>query len=580
MWGGIGLHHLLAVGQSAEEWSVVDYKPPTVPIFGWLREYQKPWLVRDVIAGFTVWGLIVPEGMAYASLAGLPPQAGLYTVLVSLIAYAVFGTSRHLVVAGTSATAALVGSTIGALKPADAVVYAKLAAALVLLVGLLFLLAGLAKLGFVAQFLSRPVMEGFVFGLALFVAVGQLNKLFGVSKGHGNTFQKLWHVISELGSANWWAFAIGAVALVALFVLPRLSKRLPVGLVVLIAAIAVSGAMDLAGRHGVEVVGKLPKGLPSIALPHVGLSALWTLIPAAAGIVLVAYSEALGVAESFAARHGYEIDPNQELVSFGVANLASGLLGGLVACGGMSSTAVNDGGGAKTQVSGLTAAAAAVITVIALTPLFKSLPEAVLAALIIHAVSHMMSVAKLKAVYRLSKVEFWLGITALVGVVALDVLQGLLIAMGASLLLVVYKSSRPAVTVLGEAPDRRGTFVAVDRNPGAITRHGVLMLRLDAPLYYANASSNREVFKQSVLLAVPAVRAVIFNPEVQHTLDVTSYEMVSELIGWMQARGIEVFVTHVHKDLLSQSEMNGLIELIGADHIVSDIPAALMRIDG
>ncbi len=553
--------------------------PVAVPIAGWIRGYERSWLGRDVIAGLTVWGLIVPEGMAYAGLAGLPPQAGLYTILVTLLAYAVFGTSRHLMVAATSATAALVGSSVAALRPADAAAYAGAAAALVLTVGALFLLAGFAKMGFVAQFLSRPVTEGFVFGLAVFVAVGQLNKLFGVSKGEGNTFRKLWHVIAELGDANWWAFGIGALALVGLFGLPHLSRRLPAGLVVLGGAIALSGAMDLAGRRNVEVVGTLPKGLPSFSLPDVGLGSLWVLIPAAAGIVLVAYSEALGVAESFATRHGYEIDPNQELLAFGAANLASGVFGGLVACGGMSSTAVNDGGGARSQVSGLVATVAAFVTVIVLTPLFKNLPEAVLGALIIHAVSHMMSVAKLKAVLRVSPVEFWLGVTALVGVVALDVLQGLLIAMGASLLLVIYKSSRASVTELGELPGKPGTFGALDRNPGATTREGVLLFRLDAPLYYANAASNRDAFKAAVTGAAPAVRTVVFSPEVQHELDVTSLEMMTDLIEWMHGRGIDVWFTHLHRDLLSESERLGLVALVGADHIAADITDALARLD-
>jgi sulfate permease, SulP family len=550
-----------------------------IPILGWMHTYERPWLTRDVIAGLTVWGLIVPEGMAYASLAGLPPQAGLYTILVSLLVYAVLGTSRHLIVAATSATAALVGSSIAALKPADAAAYAAYAAALVLIVGVLFLLAGLAKLGFIAQFLSRPVTEGFVFGLAIFVAVGQLNKLFGVSKGSGNTFQKLWHVITDLGNANWWAFAIGALAIVALFGLPHLSKRLPSGLLVLAGAIALSAAMDLADNHDVDVVGTLPKGLPSFSLPDVGLASLWVLIPAAAGIVLVAYSEALGVAESFATRHGYEVAPNQELLAFGAANLASGVFGGLVACGGMSATAVNDGGGAKSQVSGLTAAVAAIVTVVALTPLFKNLPEAVLGALIIHAVSHMMSVAKLKAVFRVSPVEFWLGITALLGVITLDVLQGLVIAMVASLLLVIYNSSRSSVTILGELPGRAGTFGAVDRNPGAVTRKGILMVRLDSPLYYANAASNRQAFKDAIAATQPPVHTVIFSPEVQHQLDVTSFEMITDLVGWMRGRGIDVWVTHVHTDLLTESDRIGLLELVGADHVVADIPAVLERIE-
>ncbi len=549
-----------------------------VPISGWIRHYERPWLARDLVAGLTVWGLLVPEGMAYAGLAGLPPQAGLYTILVSLLAYAVLGTSRHLIVVATSATAALVGSSIAALRPADAAEYAADAAALVLIVGVLFLLAGVAKLGFVAQFLSRPVTEGFVFGLAIFVAVGQLNKLFGVSKGSGNTFRKLGRVIVNLDDTNWWSFAAGAVALAALFGLPRLSRRLPSGLVVLAGAIALSGALRLADRHDVEVVGTLPKGLPSVALHGVGLSTMWTLIPAAAGIVLVAYSEALGVAQSFATRHGYEIDPNEELIAFGTANLASGLLGGLVACGGMSATAVNDGARAKTQMSGIVAAVAALITVMALTPLFKNLPEAVLGALVIHAVSHMMSAAKLKAVYRVAPVEFWLGVTALVGVVALDVLQGLLIAMAASLLLVIYRSSKATVTVLGELPGRPGAFGAVDRNPGATVLDGILLLRLDAPLYYANAAANLAAFKAAVTSAQPPVHDVVFNPEVQHGLDVTSVEMISALFHWLRERDIDIWVTHAHADLWAEADRLGMIELIGADHVVADIPEVLDRL--
>ena len=553
-------------------------KSPTIPIVNWLPAYRRGWLAGDVVAGLTVWGLIVPEGMAYAGIAGLPPEAGLYTVLVSLVAYAVFGTSRHVIAAATSATAALVGSTVAAMNPKDAATLVAYGAALVLVVGVLFLVAGFAKVGFIAQFLSRPVTEGFVLGLAIFVAVGQLNKVFGVSKGSGNTFRKLWHVITELGDANWWSVAIGGVSIAALFVLPRLSKRLPAGLVVLAAGIGVSELLDLSGRHGVDVVGTLPKGLPSLSLPHVGVGTLWILIPAGLGIVLVAYSEALGVAESFAMRHGYEIDPNQELLAFGAANLASGLFGGLVACGGMSASAVNDGGSARSQVSGLTACAAALVTVVALTPLFRSLPEAVLAALIIHAVSHMMSVAKLKSVYRLAPAEFWLGITALLGVLALDVLQGLLIAMGASMSLVIYRSSLPSLTVLGRLPAGRG-FGAFDRNPDAVSVcDDVLVLRFDGPLYYANASSNGKAVKEAVTSAGPGLRAVVLSEEAQHRMDVTSSEMLVDLAGWLRQRSVELYLTHVHIDLYSSAERAGIIEIVGADHVVPDVETALAHL--
>lgn len=531
-----------------------------------LRNYDRSFLSRDVIAGLTLWGMVVPEGIAYAGLAGLPAQAALYTLMVSMVLYAFFGSSRHLAVSATSATAALVGGTVVALNPKDATEYAKYAAALVLLVGALFFLAGLAKLGFIAQFLSHPVMEGFVFGLALFVGVGQLNKLFGVSKGEGNTLEKLWHVLTELGSANWWDFLVGIVALALLFGLPMLSKKIPAGLVVLALGIGLSTLLDLADSHGVDVVGKLPKGLPSIGFPDVGVSALWILLPSAAGIVLVAYSEALGVAQSFAQQHGYEIDPNKELRAHGVVNLASGLLGGLAGAGGMSATAVNVGAGAKSQMSGVVASGMAVVTVLFLTPLFTDLPEAVLAALVLHAVSHMLKWRSLQRVWNVSRREFWPAIVAVLGVVLIDVLQGLVIAVVVSLLLVVYRSSRPAVVPLGELPQQPGTFAAVSRHPDAVTTPDVVVLRLDAPMYYANSAPNRDVAKQLVTQS-PDAHSVVIDAEVQHDLDLTSIESIEQFVEWARGRGVDVRLASVHDDLRARFDASGITELLGADHL-------------
>lgn len=549
-----------------------------VPIVGWGRRYQTPWLSRDVVAGLTLWGLVVPEGMAYAGIAGMPPEAGLYTAMAALVAYAVFGSSRHLVVVGTSATAALLAGTLAALKPEDAKMYAAYAAALVLLVGVVFLLAGLAKLGFIAQFLSRPVMEGFVLGLAIFVAVGQLNKLFGVEKGEGNVPQKLWHVLTQMDEANWWSLAVGIVALGALFLLPRVSKALPGGLVVLAGGILLSAALDLSGNHGVEVVGTLPTGLPSPGIPHVDAGVLWTLIPAAIGIMLVSYSEALGVAGSLANKHGYDIDPNQELIAHGFANLASGSLGGLAAGGSMSSSAVNDGAKARSQVSGLTAAIVVVLTILFLTPIFKDLPEAVLAALIIHAVSHLMSVSSLVKVRRLAPGEFWMGILALAGVLLIDVLEGLVIAMLASLLLVIYRSSRSSVTALGRLPGSEDLYTAMVRNPDAVPLDGVLIIRTDEPVYYANAISNRDAVRNLVRSTVPPVTTVVFDPQVQHDLDFTAIEILTELLDWLEAREIEVYLVATHSDLVASAKRGGLIHLIGRVHVAPTLPDVIAQL--
>jgi len=391
-----------------------------LPILKWLPHYDRSWLRADVIAGLTLWGLVVPEAMAYAGVANLPPQAGLYTLLAALLIYAMLGTSRHLVVQATSATAVLLASVVMAALVAaelidagqapDPAIYQAYASAFVLVVGLVFLIAGIARLGFITQFLSKPVMDGFVTGLAIFVIVGQLNKLFGVEKPDGNTVQKLVGIIQEFPQANWIAFAVGAAALALLFLLPRWNKKIPGGLLVLFGAIGLSAALDLNAKYGVAVVGVLPQGLPTFAFPSVPVDAfLWMILPAI-GVLLVAYSEALGVAREFAEKHGYEVGPDQELNAHALANIASSLFGGMIAGGSMSASAVKEGAGARSQVTNLVTWIITVITVLFLTPLFASLPEAVLAALIIHAVWHIIASRKLQQIRLVSRTEFWLEI--------------------------------------------------------------------------------------------------------------------------------------------------------------------------
>ena len=444
-----------------------------VPILSWLPSYDRSWLRLDIIAGLTLWGLIVPEGMAYAGIAGLPPQAGLYTLVAALLIYALLGTSRHLVVQATSATAALLASAVAAALVATAAAnasdpetYQAYASAFVLVTGLVFLAAGLARLGFITQFLSKPVMDGFVMGLAIFVAVGQLNKLFGVPKPEGNTVEKLLGILKELPQANWVTFAMGAAALALLFLLPRWNKKIPAGLVVLFAAIAFSAALDLHGNYGVEIVGTLPQGLPSLAFPKVPLVTYLAMVLPAMGVLLVAYSEALGVAHEFAEKHGYEVNADQELNAHAVANLVSALFGGMIAGGSMSASAVKEGAGARSQVTNLVAWVVTIITVLFLTPLFTTLPEAVLAALIIHAVWHIIASRKLQKIRLASPVEFWFGVLALAGVLLIDVLQGMIIGVVASLLFVVYKHEPAACLVSGARPRRAGRLFG----PGPASR--------------------------------------------------------------------------------------------------------------
>lgn len=559
-----------------------------VPFLSWIGRYDRSWLSADIVAGLTLWGIVVPEAMAYAGVAGLPPQMGLYTLLAGLLVYALLGTSRHLVVQGTSATAALIASSVTAVIIAtgaaadagsiDPALYQQYAAAFVLVVGGVFLMAGAARLGFITQFLSKPVMSGFVTGLAVFVAVGQLNKLFGVPKGQGNTLEKLAAIVRALPDANWITFTIGASALALLFLLPRLNRKLPAGLLVLFGYIALSTALGLNATYDVDVVGELPKGLPSLTLPAVGFDALLAMVAPTIGVLLVAFSEALGVGHEFAKKHGYEIDANQELNAHAVANLVSGLFGGMIAAGSMSASAVKESAGARSQVTNLVTWLATIVTVLFLTPLFKSLPEAVLGALIIHAVWHIIASRKLQHIRLESRAEFWLGALTFAGVILIDVLQGMLLGLICALLVFIYKSIRPHLSQLGRVPGASGAWSDVGRHPENIPVPGVLILRLDAPLYYANALTVADRVKELVAEAQP--KAVLFDAATQDELDITSAEVLASLFKGLRDQGIAIYLADVHAPVWAFAVKMGLDKLVSEAQIYPSVEAAVQAITG
>jgi high affinity sulfate transporter 1 len=552
-----------------------------IPILQWLPHYQwRQWLRADVIAGITLWGVVVPEGMAYAGLAGMPAQAGLYTVFAALVAYAIFGTSRQLVVVATSASAVMLAATVTALNPPDQGTYFALVAVLVLIIGAIFVLAGILKLGFITNFISRPVMEGFIFGLAIFVVVKQLPKLFGIHAGSGNTFEQLMYLFNHLGQTNLLVFAVGGIAVVLLFLLHRLSRRIPAGLAVLVLGIIVSAIFGLSA-HGVAVVGKIPTGLPSFVLPDIHPEYLWTLLPrwallpSALGIALVIYTEGLGAANTFASKHDYEINPNQELISYGVANLGSGLLGGLPAGGSLSQSSVNDSAGAKSAVSLLIAAALGLITIIALTPLFTALPEAVLAAIIIYAVSHLMKWRQMRQFYHINHIEFWLGMVALLGVLILDVLPGLAIAVIFSLILVIYRSSRPYGSVLGQVPGEPGAYTDIRRHPENKSIPGLVIFRFNSPLYFANASLFHSCLKELISKSLPTARAVIVDMVTNDQLDITSIEMLEKLTVELERNHIEIMVAEVHQPVREIARRSGLAEHLDKAKVFPTVDAAV-----
>jgi high affinity sulfate transporter 1 len=545
-----------------------------VPILTWLPAYDRGNLRFDAIAGATIWGLLIPEMIAYAGLAELPPQAGLYTLLVTLAAYAVFGTSRHVVAAGTSAAAVLLASTVVALHPSGSAAYLTDAAALVLFCGGLFVVAGLLRLGFIAQFLSRPVMEGFVFGLAIFVTVKQLPKLFGIEAGAGDTLRQLGHLIGHLGDTNGPTLAVGLGALALLFAGERWFPRIPGGLLALVLGIAVSAAFSLSS-HGVAIVGHVPSGLPSVSIPQPPAGDIAALMAGAAGMMLVIFSESLGAATNFATKYGYEIDANQELVALGVANLGSATLRGLPAGGSLSQSAVNEGAGARSELSPLVATVLALVTVLFLTPVFKNLPEAVLAALIIHAVSHLWKIREFRLYRREQPLEFWVGLVTLVGVITIDVLPGLVIGVVSMILLFVYQASRPHVSVLGRVPGVPDAYGDVERHPDYEPIPGVLVLRLEAPFFYANASLVVEAVKRLAGASDPPPRAVVLDFSPNGNLDITSSEKLRELVTTLRSAGIDFALAELRRPTREAARRSGVLETIGEDHVFHTIDEAV-----
>ncbi|MFC8732911.1 SulP family inorganic anion transporter [Luteimicrobium sp. NPDC057192] len=509
-------------------------------VFGSLQGYRRAWLRGDLIAGLTVWAVLVPEALAYAGIAGVSPVVGLYAAVPSLILYAAFGSSRHLVVGPMSATAALSASVVGAFARGDDALFVVLTTALALVTGVLCVVAGVVRLGFLASFISEPVLKGFIIGLALTIIIGQVPAGLGVDKGDGNFFEKLWHILTELGDIQWVTAALGAGSLVVVLLLRRVVPKLPGSLVVVILGILAVKVFHL-DDHGVDIVGHIDAGLPALGLPDATWTQFTDLIGPCIGVMLVGFAEALGAAKTYAAREGYDIDPNRELIGMGAANLGSGLASGMVVNGSLSKTAVNGGAGAKSQVSGLTSAVLTLLTLLFLTPLFESLPEAVLAAVVIAAVIELVDVAALRRLWGLAtpsvralygtaaRDDFLAALAAALGVLVFDTLPGLVIGIVLSLLLLLVRASHARVAVL--VLDDVGAWVDSQRaaSLGRAVRpvDGVLVVRPESGLFFANADRIRGEVRG--LAAKQHPRLVVVDAATVPFVDVDAAEMLSTL---------------------------------------------------
>jgi high affinity sulfate transporter 1 len=511
----------------------------------WLPGYRREWLLPDVIAGLVIWSVVVPQAVAYAQIAGLPPQAGLMAAPGALIAYALLGTSRTLVVGATTSTAAVSAAAVGPLAAGDTGRFAALSAAFALVTAVVFLLAGLLRFGAIADFISKPVMTGFLFGLGLTIAIGQLPALFGVAKGDGRFFSQLWDFLGDLDATDGATLAVGLISVAALVLAPRLAPRVPGTLLVLVLAIALSALLDLKG-HGVAVVGDIPDALPDISLPDASAGQIVDLIAPAFGI-LVLSAEGIGVARTLAARDGAPYDVNRDLVAFGGSNALAGFSMGFVQCGGASQTAAADRAGGKTQLASLVSAGLVLLTGAFLAPLFEDLPQATLAAIVIVAVARFADIAALRRYATIRRSAIALALVALVGVLVLGILQGLVVAAVASLILVIQRLSRPTVGPLGRDP-ATGVWGRADLHPGWERDPAVLVMRSETLLLYPNALYVKDRVDKAVAAADPRPRVVVLDLSQNADLDVETADMLGELAGALATQRIALRLAYVRTD--------------------------------
>jgi len=544
-----------------------------LPILHWLPHYQLSWLRADIIAGLTVWAVIVPEAMAYAGIAGVPALVGLYTIPIPLIAYAIFGTSRTMVIGPDSATALISAGTVGAVvahhSGASGVAeYVAITSALALIVGVVFLVLGLARMGWVANFIPAPVMKGFIQGLVWVTIIGQVPKLFGIGGEHGNFFEQLWAMSAEMASAKPLTTAIGLGSLALLFLIKRFIPKLPAALTVTVLSIVLVSVFNL-GAQGVDIVGSVKPGLPTLALPTFTLEQLQLLIPGALAIVLLGYAESLGASKAASSVSGGTVDPNQELVAHGPANIGSAFSGGFIVVGSLSKTSVSMGAGGKTQMASLVNAAFVILTLLFLLPLFTNLPHAALGAIVINAMIGLLDFGYLKNLWRQSRWELGIAMVAYLGVMVIGVLPGMGLGIALSLLLLIYRATSPASAVLGRVPGE-SAFRDISRRPNLETIPGLLVFRFDSSLFFASANHFGEALQARIeqvteSTGVP-VRQVLVDAETINLLDTTAAEMLLDVQASLAKQGITLAFARVRDPVKDKMTVTGVVDVVGADN--------------
>jgi high affinity sulfate transporter 1 len=529
-----------------------------LPVFNWLPTYQGQWLRADLIAGVTLAAYLMPAGLADASLANVPPEAGLYACLFSGLVFWLFCSSRHTAITVTSAISVLVGASLGDLAGGDPSRFWALASCTALIVGVLGFIAWLAKAGVIVNFISESVLVGFKCGIALFIASTQLPKLFGFKGSHGDFWERSGYFFSHLRDTNVASLLLGLGALAVLLLGKRFLKNKPVALFVVIAGIVVASMMDL-GSLGVKVLGEVPQGMPPFGLPAIHVSDLNDLLPLALGCFLIGTVETAALGRMFAVKHGYRFDPNQELLGIGAANVMAGLGHGFPVSGGMSQSLVNESGGARTPLSGLIAALLTLLIVLFVSGALRNLPQPVLAAIVLMAVTGLFKLSALKHLWRADRAEFVVAMAALLGVLGSGLLRGVMIGAVISLVQLLRRASRPHVAFLGRIPGTR-RFSDMARHPDNQPVPGALLVRIESSLLYFNADHVRDAVAARLRAAATPPKIVILDLSASPYIDIQACAVVMNIADDIKAVGARLQIVEARSSVRDRLRAEGMEE--------------------
>jgi high affinity sulfate transporter 1 len=539
-----------------------------------LRQYQAGWLPHDIIAGAVLATMLVPVGIAYAVASGLPGIYGLYATIVPLLAYALFGPSRIMVLGPDSSLAAIILGVVYPLSHGDPARAVALAGTMAVVSGAVCILAGAARLGFITELLSKPIRYGYMNGIALTVLISQLPKFFGFSIDGDGPLRELWAIGGAIvgGRANWTTLAIGAGAL-AVILLLRNNKRVPGILVAVVGATAVVGLLDLAARAGVAVLGPLPEGLPAFAVPWIAYADIVPVLLGGAAVALVSFADTSVLSRAYAARTATQVDPNQEMVGLGAANLAAGFFQGFPISSSASRTPVAEAAGARTQLTGIVGAAAVALLLLLAPNLLRDLPAAALAAVVIASAIGLFEIADLVRIFRIQQWEFWLSMVCFVGVAVFGAIPGIGLAIVMAIIEFLWDAWRPYSAVLGRAKGVAG-FHDITRYPDARQIPGLVLFRWDAPLFFANAELFKLRVLETVAKSVAPIRWLVVAAEPITSVDVTAADALAELDDTLHEAGIELCFAELKDPVKDKLKRFGLFARIGESFFFPTIEAA------